>query len=553
MSISRHGSDSSLCSAEELSNIIGAANKSTSEAALLVRKLLSLIILSVILIKEYERLLKDIKLTEVTLILNDRTSDVGKKRGLDEFLRGRGRSSKSKNSVSRVKYSLHTLVTHPRISEYFLHISLKCKVFFTFSDQIIVELVNCSVERGGDRGSLKVLISVHTGNFFHNVRFNGNVTGRAPGGNGDMHLILGKAYLVTHSTELLCDDLGGDTHTESSIKPIKLNVDLVLLGLREVEILVCGERHLGVKLSKELHGERKSEVASLGVDSLLVSCGCLCSVLVSLSGSANALRVEVRDLKYNAVCRGKNGILRTAHNTCKSNCALSVCDNEIVIRKRKILIVEELKLLSVICTTNTDMVDYVCRIKHVCGLTRRKHNVIGNVNERVNGAHTNSPYSRLHLKGSGLNTKSLKLCTDIARATLSIVNSYVILGNIVCGYVLIELLKRKIVKSRKLARDTVVTPKIGAVSHRLVVYLKNNIVKSERICKRSSGRSGKRCEIHDLVIVFRREKICHTNLNGCTYHTKARNTAKLGVLYFNGLALTVPAHHSAGAGNDYLH
>ena len=45
-----------------------------------------------------------------------------------------------------------------------------------------------------------------------------------------------------------------------------------------------------------------------------------------------------------------------------------------------------LKLLALICTSNLNVVDDVCRIENVSGLTGSKHYVVGNINKCVDGA-----------------------------------------------------------------------------------------------------------------------------------------------------------------------
>ena len=55
------------------------------------------------------------------------------------------------------------------------------------------------------------------------------------------------------------------------------------------------------------------------------------------------------------------------------------------------------------------------------------------------------------------------------------------------------------------------------------------------------------------MIVICGEQVGKTYLDRCADHTEGCNTAELCILDLNRLALAVPAYHSAGAGNDYLH
>ena len=97
------------------------------------------------------------------------------------------------------------------------------------------------------------------------------------------------------------------------------------------------------------------------------------------------------------------------------------------------------------------------------------------------------------------------------------------------------------------------TPEVRAVGHRLVVYLEDDIVKLKRLGKRRSCGDIKRSNVHDLMVVGRREKSVESDLGRRTYHTEGCDAAKLSVLYLNRLALTVPTYHGAGASYDYLH
>ena len=152
-----------------------------------------------------------------------------------------------------------------------------------------------------------------------------------------------------------------------------------------IEILESGNLHLGIKLREHLHCKRKCLIASFRVNSLLITGGGLGTVVVAKSCATNTAGLEVCNLENNALGIGENGILCTAHNTCQSNCALGIGNYKVVGGKSKLLVVKKLKLLAVVCTSNLNMVDNMCRIKNVGRLTGSKHYVVGNINECVDG------------------------------------------------------------------------------------------------------------------------------------------------------------------------
>ena len=198
------------------------------------------------------------------------------------------------------------------------------------------------------------------------------------------------------------------------------------------------------------------------------------------------------------------------------------------------------------------MIDYMSRVKDVCRLTYCEHNVVGNINECIDRTKAYSPETALHLEGGGLNSEALNASTDVTGATVRIKNSDVVLLNSV-GRVLLYLNQGKIVECRDLTGDTVVTPEVRAVGHRLVVYLEDDIVKLESLGKRRSCGDTEGGNVHDLMIVGCREKSVKSDLYCRTYHTEGCDAAQLCVLYLNGLTLTVPTYHSTGASYDYLH
>ena len=55
------------------------------------------------------------------------------------------------------------------------------------------------------------------------------------------------------------------------------------------------------------------------------------------------------------------------------------------------------------------------------------------------------------------------------------------------------------------------------------------------------------------MIVLCGEQVGKTDFHSGADHTKAGNTTELGIFDLHRLAFAMPAHHSAGAGNDYLH
>ena len=154
------------------------------------------------------------------------------------------------------------------------------------------------------------------------------------------------------------------------------------------------------------------------------------------------------------------------------------------------------------------------------GLTERKHYVVCNINKRVYWTHTNSPNTALHFKGRCFYRNTVKTRADISRATVNVLDFNGECGSICGRGVLLNFCKWEIVKRRDLTRYSVVTPKVRAVCHRLVIYFKYNIVKLKSHCKRCTCFKSKCGKVHNFMIVARREEIGKTNLNRCADHTE---------------------------------
>ena len=97
------------------------------------------------------------------------------------------------------------------------------------------------------------------------------------------------------------------------------------------------------------------------------------------------------------------------------------------------------------------------------------------------------------------------------------------------------------------------SPKIGTVSHGLIVYFKNIVIKIKCICKRSTGENIKIRKINNMSFFFCREKIGQAYLRSTAYHADTLYSTNLRNLYLYLVALTVPAYHCAGAGNSNIH
>ena len=198
------------------------------------------------------------------------------------------------------------------------------------------------------------------------------------------------------------------------------------------------------------------------------------------------------------------------------------------------------------------MVGDIVRVKSVGRIAGRQHDVVGDVDKGIDGAHAHLPDAVLHLIGRGFDRDAFHLHADVAGASVAVLDLHFEVGLHVCREGL-KLFQGEVVEGRDLTGDAVVSPEVGAVCHGLVVDLKENVLEVQSV--RQSGACGhfKGRQVKDLRLLGGREKITQSDLIRRADHTEGSYSAKLAVLDLHGLAFTVPAHQGSGAGDCHAH
>ena len=216
-----------------------------------------------------------------------------------------------------------------------------------------------------------------------------------------------------------------------------------------------------------------------GVKALLVTLGSICSVCETNCGLTNRNCIEGSALEGEL-----SGILndlgiKTAHNACDTNGNVAVADHEHILVDVAVNAVEGLEGELVVISLDAELFN-LARVECVHGLTHLEHDVVGNIGQEVDSAHTAIVETDTHIYGADLAGDVLNLEAGISLA------KWVLDLHINCGKICIlvkisaiEGLELSAGDSRELACDSVVTPKVGAVGERLVIDLEDYVVDVE--------------------------------------------------------------------------
>ena len=90
------------------------------------------------------------------------------------------------------------------------------------------------------------------------------------------------------------------------------------------------------------------------------------------------------------------------------------------------------------------------------------------------------------------------------------------------------------------------SPEVGAVRHRLVVYFEDYVVQVERVGERRAGGGRELRDVHYLGGLRRREEVREADFARGADHSVAHDAAQLRGLYLDGVALAVPFDPRAG-------
>ena len=189
MCISRHILKNTFCFSEKHTDVFYAACKCRADMSALFRKRFCLIVRScIIFIKEYLSLFKNSEVIKVTLVLYNCLAKIRKKRRTDAAHIRRRRCRKFQNAVCILENCIYKHIIHPRISVYFLHSAAYCKIFFDISHKTLIFLIDRVCKCCCKFCCLEIIVSIHSGNFFHHIVFDGNISCRTPCRRCHMHI-----------------------------------------------------------------------------------------------------------------------------------------------------------------------------------------------------------------------------------------------------------------------------------------------------------------------------------------------------------------------------
>ena len=188
-------------------------------------------------------------------------------------------------------------------------------------------------------------------------------------------------------------------------------------------------------------------------------------------------------------------------------------------------------------------------VEAVARLSRREHYVVSDVDGKVYRTLADAPEHALEREGRRDVLYSLDDVARVARAARVVL--YLDLELLAHFGKLdgLDGLQRAFIDGSKLARHAVVSPEVGAVRHRLVVYFEDYVVKVERVGERRAGGGRELRDVHYLGGLRRREEVREADFARGADHSVAHDAAQLRGLYLDGVALAVPFDPRAGLRN----
>ena len=287
-------------------------------------------------------------------------------------------------------------------------------------------------------------------------------------------------------------------------------------------------------------------VNALRVDALLIARRSVGAQLEALRGTADAERAEVSYFEDELVRILEYRVELAAHNSREADGRLLVGYDEVLGCERQRLAVEKHELLALIGAAHVNAAGDVLAVEAVRRLPRRKHYVVRDVDGKVYRALPDAPEHALEREGRRDVLYSLDDVARVARAARVVLYLDLELLAHLGKRDGLDGLQRAFIDGRKLARHAVVSPEVGAVRHRLVVYFENYVVQVERIGERRAGGGRELCDVHYLGGLRRREELREADFAGGADHSVAHDAAQLRGLYLDGVALAVPFDPRAG-------
>ena len=290
---------------------------------------------------EYLSFLKDWEIIEVTLILCNCLANVRKQRSTQVTeIRCRW-CWKTKHSFCRLHNCIQIYIIYPRICVDFLHSTTNCKELFHISYKILIFLIDCTVKCCCKWCWLEIVVSIHSGNFFHYIIFNGNVTCGTPCRSDNVHVLTIDLYIKSKFLKLALDLIICQMLSKSLLKPYKVYINLSSLEFLYIFITVTCHFHFRIQLFEILHGKCKCLVASLRIDSFFISWRSFCTVIITKCSSSDSCCFKVCDLKNDTLCLRQDRILCSTHNTSQCNRFLGICNYKVICTKRKLFVIQK--------------------------------------------------------------------------------------------------------------------------------------------------------------------------------------------------------------------
>ena len=281
MGVAGHLLHRALGPAEQGRHVLGRGHEGAGNAlALGGQQLPGIVGSAVVGVAEHLGRFKQGELREVALVLRHGLAQVGQQRGADQPLGGRRRRGQGQDSGGILQNGVYIGLVHPGIGEDLLHPAADGQIFLDPALQVLVQLVDGPVEGGGDGGGLEVLVAHHPGHLLHDVGLDGHITGGAPGGHGNMHVVAAEVQPEAQQAQLMGDLVVGQVLAQAAVQPPQGHIDLRLAQLFRILVGEAGDAYVGIQLPEQAHGQGQGLVAALRVDALFIAGGRLGAVVV---------------------------------------------------------------------------------------------------------------------------------------------------------------------------------------------------------------------------------------------------------------------------------
>ena len=357
------------------------------------------------------------------------------------------------------------------------------------------------VERRLGRVHVKVVVAVDTGDLLDDVGLDGHVLGGAPGGHG--HVVAPgvgvhkEAEGAQRTHDILVAD--GDAGVAVHKAPVEIERDLRIAA--GVFVRQGGDDlHAAVDALQQPEEAGDGGHGHLGVEALFVARGGVGAVAEAYRGLADGGRVEVGGLQRQAGGVGDDLAVQTAHDARDGHGLVPVADHQGLGVDVPLRAVEGLEGEGRVEAADADAL-HLAAVKGVHGLADLQHQVVGEVRQQVDRAHTAVVEADADRHGAHVFGDALHGEAGIAQAPgildLQIQRGQrVVHGEVGEG----QGLERAAGQGGKLARDAVVAPEVGPVGQGFVVHLEDDVLDGPQLLDiRPVGHGG--IDLHDAAVV----------------------------------------------------